>query len=279
MMLYKNTQVKVRSPDGDTDVFDIIAGVQQRDTLAPYLFIICLVYVLRTLLDLMKENGFTLATADTAASCLCQSKAIFTTDPDYADDITLLENTPTKAEFLLHNIERGAGGICRYLNADKTEFMCFNPRGDISTQNGGSPKLVNKFTHDINTRLAKAWTANYRLSIIRKSGLTDKIKCSFFQTVVVSILLYRCTTWTLTKHMEKKLDGSYVKMLLAVLDKSWRQHLTKQKLYGHLPPILKTIQIRRTRYAGDCWISKEELISDTLPWRPSHGSALYWYWV
>ena len=61
MMLYKNTKVKDRSPDGDTDYFDIIAGVLQRDTLAQYLFIICVDYVLRTSIDMMKDNGFKLA--------------------------------------------------------------------------------------------------------------------------------------------------------------------------------------------------------------------------
>ena len=55
MMLYRNT--KVRSPDGNTDFFDIVAGVLQEDTLAPYLFISCLVYVLITSIDKMKENG------------------------------------------------------------------------------------------------------------------------------------------------------------------------------------------------------------------------------
>ena len=57
-MLYKNTKVKVRSPDGDTDYFNIVVGVLQGDTLAPYLFVICLDYVLRMSIDLMKENGF-----------------------------------------------------------------------------------------------------------------------------------------------------------------------------------------------------------------------------
>ena len=57
MMLYKNTKVKVRPPDGDTDNLDIVIGVLQGDTLAPYLFIICLDFVLRMSLDLMKENG------------------------------------------------------------------------------------------------------------------------------------------------------------------------------------------------------------------------------
>ena len=61
MMLYKNTKVKVCSPDGDTDYFDIVAGVLQEDTLAPYLFIICLDYVLRASIDIMKDNGFKLA--------------------------------------------------------------------------------------------------------------------------------------------------------------------------------------------------------------------------
>ena len=60
MILYRNTKVKVRSLDGDTDYFDIVAGVLQGDTLAPYLFIICLDYVLRTSLDKIRENGFEL---------------------------------------------------------------------------------------------------------------------------------------------------------------------------------------------------------------------------
>ena len=60
MMLYRNTKVKVRSSDGDTDYFDIVAGVLQWDTLAPYLFSICQDFVLRTSIDKMKDNGFKL---------------------------------------------------------------------------------------------------------------------------------------------------------------------------------------------------------------------------
>ena len=73
--------------------------------------------------------------------------------------------------------------------------------------------------------------------------------------------------------MEKKLDGNYTKMLRAILNKSWKQHPTKQQLYGHLPPITKTIQVRRTRHAGHCWRSRDELISDVLLWTSSHGRA------
>ena len=88
------------------------------------------------------------------------------------------------------------------------------------------------------------------------------LKRSFFQAAVTSILLYGCTTWTQTKRLEKKLDGTYARMLRAILNKSWRQHPTRHQLYGHLPPITKTIQVRRTIYAGHCWRSRDELISD-----------------
>ena len=99
------------------------------------------------------------------------------------------------------------------------------------------------------------------------------MKRSFFQAAVVSILQYGCTTWTLTKRLEKKLDGNYTRMLRAILNKSWWQHPTRNQLYGHLPPITKTIQVRRTRHAGHGWRSKDELISDVLPWTPTYGRA------
>ena len=165
----------------------------------------------------------------------------------------------------------------------KRNICAIIKRGDISTLEGTPLKLVDKFTYlrssvestekDIETRLTKTWTAINRLSIIRKSDLTDKIKRSFFQAAVTSMLLYGCTTWTLTKRLEKKLDGNYTRMLRAILNKSWRQHHTRHQLYGHLPPITKTIQVRRTRHAGHCWKSRDELIRDVLLWTPTHGRA------
>ena len=277
-ILNKNTKVKVRSPDGDTEYFDIVAGVLQGDTLSPYLLIICLDYVLRTSIDNIRENGFVLTKK---RSRRYPAKTI--TDADYVDDIALLANTPNQAETLLHSLERAAAGIGHHVNAHKTEFMCFNQKGDISTLDGTSLKLVDKFTYlgssvsstekDIDTRLTKTWTAIDRLSIIWKSNLTDKMKRSFFQAAVVSILLYGRTTWTLIKRLEKKLDGNHTRMLRTILNKPWQQHPTRHQLYGHLPPITKTIQARRTRHAGHCWRSKNELVSDVLLWTPAYGQS------
>ena len=81
--------MKVHSPNGDTDLFEIIDGVLLGDTQAPYLFII--------------------------------------------DDIALLENTPTQAESLLHSPEQAVGGIGFHVNADKTEYMCFNKKKETSS--------------------------------------------------------------------------------------------------------------------------------------------------
>ena len=92
------------------------------------------------------------------------------------------------------------------------------------------------------------------------------MKLSFFQAAVASILQYGCTTWSQTKRLEKKLDGNYTRMPQAILNKSWRQHPTR-----HLPPITKTIQVRRTTHAGHCWRSRDELISDVLLWTPTYG--------
>ena len=175
MMLYRNTKVKVHPPDGETDYFDIVAGVLQGDTLAPYLFIICLNYVLRTPIDKMKENGFKL-TKERSRRYPAQT----ITDADYANDIALLANAPTQAETLLHNLEWAAAtGIGLHVNAHKTKYICLIQKGDISTLNCSSPKLVDKFTYqgssvsstetDINTWLTKAWTAIDRLTVMWKS--------------------------------------------------------------------------------------------------------------
>ena len=214
--------------------------------LVPWMLVdIRLVYIY-TSIDKIKENGFELTKKRSR-----RYPATTITDADYADDIAILANTPDQAETLLHSLERTAASIGLHVNAHKTEYMCYNQTGDISTLEGTPLKLVDKFTYlgssvestekDIETRLTKAWTAINRLSTIWKSDLTDKMKRSFFQAAVTSILLYGCTTWTLTKRLEKKLDGNYTRMLRAILNKSWRQHPTRHQLYGHLPPLSRKL--------------------------------------
>ena len=91
--------------------------------------------------------------------------------------------------------------------------------------------------------------------------------------IYIYIYICPCSTWTLTKRLEKKLDGNYTRMLRAILNKSWRQHPMRRQLYGHLPPITKTIQVRRARHARHCWRSKDELVRDLLQRTPTYGQT------
>ena len=135
MMLYKNMKVKVYSPDGDSDFFDIVAGILRGNTLASYLLIICLDYILKMSIDLMK--------VEKKKKCRWYPTQTFT-DADYA---VLLANTLAQAKSPLHSLEQAAGYFGLHVNTDKMKYMCFNQKGDISTLNGDSLKLVDMFTY------------------------------------------------------------------------------------------------------------------------------------
>ena len=278
MMLYKNTKCKVRSPDGDTEFFNICAGVLQGDTLAPFLFILCLDYVLRCSIDKIKENGFTLKRSTSR-----RHPDVKITDADYADDLALISDSIQGATAFLHSLEKVAAEIGLYVNASKTEFIAFNQNGTINSMNGDPIKETDSFVYlgsnisstakDVDTRIAKAWAALDSLRVIWKSTLADELKRNFFQASVESVLLYGSTTWTLTKTLTKKIDGAYTRMLRAALDIHWSNHPTKQQLYGTLPPVSSTIRQSRLRFIGHCWRAKSELVSQTVLWNPSHGKA------
>ena len=103
---------------------------------------------------------------------------------------------------------------------------------------------------------------------MNKSFVPEPISCFW-----IPIFVYEHFMNTLTKRLEKNLDGNYTRMLRAILNKSWRQHPTMHQLYGNLSPITKTIQARRTRHAGHCWRSQEELIRDVLLWTLVYDQA------
>ena len=210
---------KVRSPDGDTDFSDILAG----NTLAPFLFVVCLDYVLRTSVDKVSNFGLTLTKA---RGCCYPATTI--TDADYADDLALISDTIAEAEALLHILERAAGDVGLHVNAGKMEFMCFNQEGTMKTVAGKPLKLVDTFTYlgsniastekDVNIRIGKAWGALDGSHIIWKSNIPDEMKHEFFRAIVESAHMYGSNAWTLTKRLESKLDGTYTRMLRAALN-------------------------------------------------------------
>ena len=97
----------------------------------------------------------------------------------------------------------------------------------------------------------------------------------FIINILIFIIIYIVYYYSLCIHIYwlfMFLNGQR-RLLRAIFNKSWRQHPTKHQLYGHQPPITKTIKTRRTRHARHCWRSRDELISDFLLWTPSNGRA------
>ena len=161
-------------------------------------------------------------------------------DADYADDSAVLAYVLKDATFLLHSIERTAKEIRLYLDADKTEFLCFNQDASegMKSLNGEKIKQVEDFKylgsyiasteHDVNIRLGKAWDALNELDKIWKSNLPDNLKRNFFRAAVETVLLYGSVSWTLTTHLEKKIDWAYTRMLRAALNRALRPHPANQ---------------------------------------------------
>ena len=164
-----------------------------------------------------------------------------------------------------------------------TEWQIRKQKWEGKSFYGCFKRLINNISHD------KTWTwlrkGHFRretepllLAAQNNAIRTNHIKARIYRTLqnnklwhgILYIYIY---IWTLTKRLEKKLDGKYTRMLRAIMNKSWQQHPTRHQLYGHLPPITKTIQVRRTRHVGHCWRSRDELIRDVLLWIPTHGRA------
>ena len=278
---YSETWAKVRTPDGDTQPFQILAGVLQGDTLAPFLFIIALDYALRCAIDGREEElGFTLAKR---ASRRVPARML--TDLDFADDISLLSDNAEKACRLLCEVERHCNRIGLGINAKKTKVMPINadePLVRVTTLDGTPLEVVDDFNylgawiastqHDIKLRRAKAWKALHSMNQVWRSPMSADTKRRLFVSTVESVLLYGSEAWTLTVADEKALDGLYTRMLRKALNVSWEEHMKNVDLYGKLARLTDKIRERRMRMAGHCVRHPELVASELVLWEPAHGS-------
>ena len=123
--------------------------------------------------------------------------------------------------------------------------------------------------NDVSIRIGKAWAVLNNLNKIWTSNLSIRLKRNFFRTTVESVLVYGAITWILTIALEKKINGSYTRMLRAALHMSWIDHMFNKDLYGKIPKITDTIREQRLRFSGHCWRSQNEVVSDV--WLPIHG--------
>ena len=279
--VYANTSAKVLSPDGETKIFSILAGVLQGDTLAPYLFIIVLDYALRQAISGKEEQyGFTITPRKSK-----RVGPVMQTDFDFADDIALVSNNVEQAQQLLLRVEQECRKVGLGLNAKKTEVVTYNIKEDvkISTLNGSVLAVKEDFKYlgsyisstekDIRVRKGQAWRALHDLKKMWQSGMTDSLKRELFVATVESILLYGSEAWTLTSEQEARLDGCYTRMLRMALNVTWRDRVRNDILYGKLPQVTRKIRTRRLRMAGHCVRHDDLAVSNLILWEPAHGVA------
>ena len=277
--MYTNTKAKVVSPDGETELFDITAGVLQGDTLAPFLFVIVLDYAMRKATAGKEEElGFTI----TPRKSRRHPKEVLA-DLDFADDIGLLSNEMRQAQQLLLNVEVECKKVGLGLNGPKTKFLAYNVevQQPLHTIDGTQLEQKDDFKYlgswadssekDIDIRKALAWKAINDMSKVWKSNMNTELKKKFFVATVESILLYGCEAWTLTKSMENALDGTYTRMLRKALNVHWSDRVTNESLYGKLPRLSDKVAARRLRLAGHCQRHPELGAHRLILWEPTHG--------
>ena len=204
-------------------------------------------------------------------------------DTDFADDIALVTEELEQAQDFLHCVQENAAMIGLHPNSDKTEFMSFNQVQDtvLKTVNNENIKKVDNFKYlgpwiddtanDVKVRKALAWKSCNILNKIWKWSLCKSLKLRIFLTLVGSVVLYGSETWTLTKCLEKSIDGTYTRLLRPVFNVSWSDHLTKSEHYGNLPKVTEKKRERRQVLAGHCVRHSEEVASNLALWKPSHG--------
>ena len=273
-VLYANTKSTILTPDGETEHFDILAGILQGDTLAPFLFITVIDYVMRVSVDTMKENGLLYQPRKSS-----RYPALHITDADFADDIALLADNLANAQALLSALESAANCTGLYLNETKTECLPINIRNriELKTLANNILKYVDDYKYlgshiinsekDFNTRKGMAWAACNKMDKIWKSNLDRTIRIKIFRVTVEPILLYGSETWTLSAKQHQRLDGCYTRLLRRVLNLSWKKHPTLATLYGNLPPISLLVKRRRIQFAGHCARATDELVSSFVLWR------------
>ena len=169
-----------------------------------------------------------------------------------------------------------------HVNYGKTNYMAFREENvAIKGKNGDELDEVDNFKYlgswlassstDMKIRIGQAWNALNKLDKIWKSTLKRGMKIKLFQSLVLSILLYGAETWTLTKTLQKKLDGVFTRMLRKALGLTWRDMVPNIELYGNIPTLSSELRQRRLRFAGHCRRRQDELCSRMLMWQPQHG--------
>ena len=211
-VLYSNSSGAVMVDGSVSEPFDATTGVLQGDVLAPFPFIIFVDYLLG------KASGPDCG----VVTCPRRSRrypAKMLNDLDFADDIALLESSMSRAQFQLTRTADAAAELGLVISAPKTEFTTIHCHLHPTLQVYGTPiNHVTDFKYlgsmmafsasDLKRRKALAWTAFWKLERLWKSpSIPISTKMKSFNTTCITVLLYGCESWVISKDMENKINS------------------------------------------------------------------------
>lgn len=232
MALYNGTTATVRTPEGPTAPFTTTSGILQGDTLAPFLFVMVMDFVLRTALIPVIDDAFTISASGGHLPALA-----------YADDVALLANSFEGADRMTKSLSTVAASVGLHLNMAKTEVLAFTGQPAPTPPLPSFPLIqsCSDFTYlgsqmaasksDLDRRRRLAWTATRSLEPIYTSAVKDETKIRLFRAVVEPIFLYGCESWAFPKSTEDQIDASHRALLRAALNIHWPAAVTNDELY------------------------------------------------
>ena len=280
-------QLVVKTEDGISDPIHVQAGVLQGDTLAPFLFIIALDYVLRA--SIFEQDGVPLSACSTGTRITRRRDgARVITDLDFADDIILFCPTLHQARATLHRVEAVALTIGLRINSgrEKTEYFTIGRIRDeenlfsLSLADGRTVPKVDHYKYlgtnilkplvDLSTRIGLAWKSLITLKGVWRSKLSANLKDYLFIALAQSIYAYGAVAWPLKKAQQMRLCGATTRMLRYIRGLGYSEHISLSDLYRGIPQATTMVTQRRLRLIGHVIRSEEDHpLKLLLGWKPN----------
>ena len=274
-VLYKNSKSAVMVDGGLSDPFDVTTGVLQGDVLTPFLFVVLVDYLLKKVTWQLDSGVVT----HPRHSRRHPAKPL--NDLDFADDITLLESSISRAQVQLTKTAEAAADLGLVISAPKTEYMTVNCNPQPALQVYGDPinhvsdfrylgSMVAPGSSDLIRRKSLAWCAFWKLEQLWKSphiSITTKVK--LFNTTSVTILLYGCESWVISQDMENKINAFATSCYRVMLNIKRIDHVLNTTVYSmtNTVPLIHLVRHRQLKFLGhNLRMSKEE---------PARRYALY----
>ena len=278
-VLYTNSSSAVMVDGGISKPFDVSTGVLQGDVLAPFIFIILVDYLLG------KAAG-----PDCGVVTHPRQSRRYPTkllnDLDFADDIALLESSIPRAQSQLTRTADAAANLGLIISAPKTEYMTINCHPQPSLQvYGNNINHVSDFRYlgsmmassssDLKRRKGLAWTAFWKLQRLwRCPNIPIATKVRLFDITCVTVLLYGCESWVISKPMEDQINAFGTSCYRIMLNIKRIDRVPNATIYNltSAAPLIERVRVRQLKFLGHILrLPDEELCKVYALYIPTHG--------